>query len=211
MKVLILVLSCVKDPYNILMQGQKETWDSIIHSSMKTIYYYGGSKTKLNGDELMVNCSDDYYSMHYKFKLTLDYVWEDDWDFIIRTNSSTYINKQRAYNFIEQNQHINYGGLINGNYITGTNILLSRSTSGILKEQIPQKTQYEFPSEDVVIGDVLRNNNYLPEDGLSLSIFNHKTLEVESADLYRCKTSINGSDRKFDVKAFNHIHKKLTE
>ena len=50
MKILILVLSCLDKPFDLLMKRQQETWDSIPNENIKTIYYYGngGGFKKIN-------------------------------------------------------------------------------------------------------------------------------------------------------------------
>lgn len=202
MKVLIMVLSCVKHPYDRLLKAQKETWDSIPHKHCETVYYYGGNRLEFNDRELMLPVSDGYYEMHWKFKLALDYVWDMKWDYIFRTNSSTYVNKEGIYNYIKANKP-KYAGIINGNYITGPGIILNRKTAGILKDQLKENTGIEYPNEDMVIGDVLRANKIEPEYGANMSTFSKDSFEV--ADYYRCKTATSDGNRSGDIEAFNFI------
>lgn len=210
MKLLIMVLSSAKPPYNKLLKAQKETWDSIHHPNCDTVYYYGKSRSPVYNDrELVVDCEDGYYEMHWKFKKALDFVWCMDWDFIFRTNSSTYVNKERVYNYIKENKP-DHAGTLNGNYIVGTNLILSRKSALILKDQLKENTGIPFPNEDMVIGELLTANNILPEHGAAMSIYNHQTNIIEEADCYRCKTSItNDEGREGDIKAFKLLYNKF--
>ena len=101
MKIKIMVLSSTLEPYNKLMQAQKDTWDSIEHKDISTVFYYGDQLPDgvSPGDkrDLPVNCSNDYNMMHWKFKLALNEVLKEDWDYIFKTNSSSYIDKHNLY------------------------------------------------------------------------------------------------------------------
>jgi hypothetical protein len=112
-KILILVLSYMEPPYDVLLKTQRETWDSVEVEGVRTVYYYGGSggwvaagynstplvtqRSENSGWSLEVqfDCTDAYYYMGQKFKLALQYIEDWDYDIIFRTNSSSYIDKQR--------------------------------------------------------------------------------------------------------------------
>ena len=205
MKVLIMVLSCQDSPFDEIRKGQMETWDSIHHPDVETIYYFGNGNNKMNGKNLSLNVSDRYYEMHWKFKLALDYVWDMDWDYIFRTNTSTYVNKERLYNYIKKNTP-DYSGNSNGSYLTGNAIILSRKSALILKDNLVEVTKNQFPDEDIVIGDTLKASNILPVHEELLSLYNFKlnTFE-EGCCCYRCKGDNRPSD---DIKAFKNILNK---
>jgi len=95
LKILIMVLSCRSHPFDKLMSVQKETWDSINVEGVETVFYRGGNALIWNGNVLEVPCDDGYDWMHWKMKLSIDEIWDKDWDVIFRTNASSYVDKKR--------------------------------------------------------------------------------------------------------------------
>lgn len=220
-KLLIMVQACASGPYPELMKAQHETWDSIRVPGVKTIYYHGTpenekTKTKLHRNiktlwryVLETPCSDDYNMMHWKFKLAIDHVWQWNWDFIFRTNASTYVNKQRILNFIQDKPTEKYYSGINcdNKFVSGTSALLSRDCIDIARKQF---TSQPNAAEDVYLGLVLLSNGIKISDGVSRPHYNFNTNIITDGDCYRCKS--HNDDRTKDIRAFktlfNHFHAK---
>lgn len=59
MKILIMVLSCIKPPYDRLYKTQLETFDSIEVDDVDTHFYFG----------------DEYELMHVAFRNALNDIW----------------------------------------------------------------------------------------------------------------------------------------
>ena len=201
MKLLVMVQSSLKPPYDKNMEAQKETWDSIKVDNVDTHYYI----------------CDEYNKMHWVFKLALDEVWDMDWDYIFRTNASTYVRKERIYNHLlrlTKNKPLKglYAGVIGGEMISGTGILLSRDTAKMLKDQLDP---YPTDSEDCCIGTILGKNGIIPQGELNRLAFNFQEDRILDADYYRCKSEImmNGEfgydnlDRSYDIKAFKALQR----
>src|SRR6478736_2931952 len=108
MRILIMVLSCNKDPFIEMRRVQQQTWDSVKVEGVETIYYIGGGNdkqlTRINdsSQEMILPCSDEYNMMHYKFKMALMNVNWNEFDFVFKTNSSSYINKRLLLEFAEK-------------------------------------------------------------------------------------------------------------
>ena len=79
MRLLVLVLSCRKPPYDALWEAQQRTWDSVSVPDVSTLYYW----------------CDELATMPWRLKLALDSAWDARWDMIFRTNSSSYVDKAR--------------------------------------------------------------------------------------------------------------------
>ena len=198
MNVLIMVLSTKKPPYDEIEKAQIETWDSVKVDGVTTYYYYG----------------EDYNMMHHAFKKALNSVWRKKWDVIFRTNSSTYVRKDKIKEWVEMVQPTKrlYAGFAIDNMVSGTGILLTRDSAKILRDELDE---YPNPSEDTLIGTILSRHGILPQTALKREHFNFKEDNIKEADYYRCKSEIkmdgtfgyDNLDRTYDVKAMRELHK----
>lgn len=155
MNILILVLSHTAAPYGELMRMQQQTWDSIDLPGIETVYYYGGDQG-WNGKEFSADSSDEYYEMHWKFKLALDAVWDKPWDMIFRTNSSSYVDKdllkQFAYRLPLQKCYAGWS-IGENECVSGAGFFISRDCADILRNELPAGVNIE---EDVLAGRLLK-------------------------------------------------------
>lgn len=199
-KVLIMVLSSMKPPYDKIYEAQRETWDSFNVDGVETFYYFG----------------TDYEMMHHAFKLALKEVWQKDWDFIFRTNSSTYVRKDKLKDFIDTldpKDNI-YEGAMGGDMISGTGILLSRSSAKILKNKLNKKP---YPSEDYKIAEILIKAGISPKESkLRRGGFHFQGGVTGDYDYIRCKSEIknNGEwglsdlNRNWDIIAMRNLKQR---
>lgn len=213
MKILILVLSYTEWPFDKFMQLQKNSWD-IPHNDIDVVYYYGGNKG-WHGNELSVDCSDAYEMMHWKFKLTLDAIDYKEYDFIFRTNSCSYIVKDRlikeAYSLPRTNC---YGGWLNGwpdkvgalPYISGAGIFFSPDVLDILKAEL---TPAEHGAEDVLIGQILQGRVQPTPRNLRIDADVEGFHNFDSYH-FRAKTSNDVRDRVRDIDSLKRLHRRLT-
>ena len=119
--------------YNKFEESQKNTWDSIKHENIKTYWFSGNhSKNEIIGDKIYLNVeeTDDTLDMTLrKTILALEILKENkiEYDYILRTTVASYIDKNIAYDFISDKPLDNfYGGPVNGNYVEGMGIFLSK-------------------------------------------------------------------------------------
>ncbi len=224
-----MVLSYNEPPYDELMRAQAETWDSIgSHvEGVHTLYYHGGGMEGGQVDfatrytdpwlgyreRVMFNCTDSYYYMAEKFKKALHFIKDFDYDVIFRTNSSSYVNKQKLKEFAAtlpteklyagwtMTDSEDYGGLV----VSGAGIFLSRDTAEILSKEIDPAKELE---EDIYIGRVLRKNGIVAIDNKSRydvdSYFSEIPLDRYH---YRFKTG----DRLHDAKNMELVHKLIIQ
>ena len=215
-KLLICVQSAQMTFYPELRKAQQQTWDSKYLQNCSTLYYYGGAANtyhlfpEINKDvmEIACNCSDEYEMMHWKFKKCMDYVWDLDWDFMFRTNASTYVRKDKILDFIQTiPTERYYGGVNGGGYVSGTCALMSRDCVDIARKNFsPEPTG----SEDAYLGTILLNNGVKIQDGVKRLQFNFAEDKILEADCYRCKSETKNPDgtldRSYDLKAFNNLY-----
>lgn len=205
-------------PYDAFLRAQKETWDSVYHPNIETVYYYGGG-SGWNGNELSLDCPEDFYMMHWKHKLAIDAVYEKDWDIIFRTNSSAYINKEKLYDFACNLPVYNlYGGWLLGDtlpviewngvrikqhVISGAGIFYSKDIAKIISEETGSETDIE---EDVLMGRILYSK------GIPVT-FDDKSRCDLSGNLNNYKKTyhyrIKSQNRDNDIKLMYKLHKKI--
>ena len=101
-KILISVLSLEKEPFISLEKSIRETWGSTKPEGIDIIYYYGNSKEdKLIGDKLYLNAPEGLINVGHKTLKMYEYIYNNfDFDYVYRTNSSSYIDIKKLQSFI---------------------------------------------------------------------------------------------------------------
>lgn len=208
MKLLILVLSYNVAPFSDFMRVAQETWDKEKHPDIDVIYYYGNQNGKgwnfSNDKELLVNCTDDYNMMHWKLKLALDAIDYHKYDLIFRTNSCSYIVKDRILKVAKTLPLTDcYAGWCNGTWISGAGVFFSPDVLDLLRKKF---TPTSHGAEDVLIGQILTDR---------VPMLDHKTrIDADKEGFhsfygyhFRAKTSNDNNDRYRDVANLIKLHK----
>lgn len=180
MRILILVLSYTEPPYDALMKAQWETWGAT-GNNVDVVYYTGSGtirsvKGNINGvpstyqfyTDFQEPCSDEYFQMHWKLKRCLDSIQTVPYDFVFRTNSSSYVNKEELLKFAETlPKEKCYAGWSLGEKeaVSGAGIWLSPDMVEILRNELPAGENIE---EDILIGRILHGKH-------GIEIQDHKT------------------------------------
>lgn len=100
-KVLILVLSHDKPPYNKMVDTAIETWDSVEVENTETVYYFDGTRNN-TGKFIYVNVDSGFLSMGRKTVAALEYVLNNyEFDYIARIHSSIYCDKAALAEYIQ--------------------------------------------------------------------------------------------------------------
>ena len=188
MKIIILVQGCEDYPYKAIQDAQMNTWDNVQVDNVDTYFYMGNDKhedeTELivqtivspfkeksvsKHKKIFVPCSESYNMMHWRYKLALDYIWNEDWDFIFRTNTSSYVDKQKLFDFANTMMTEKcYCGIDGGGFASGCGVLISRDVAKIFKEQFDS---HPTDSEDCLMGTyATRNGIELPKEQSGLII-----------------------------------------
>jgi hypothetical protein len=184
MKILILVLSYKdNDIYSKFHKTQKETWDSVNVSEIKTYYYFGNNNIdEIYDNEILLNIPDGVSLINYTNKMikAFEMIKGFNVDYIFRTSSSSYIDKKRLLKYIEDKPKNNfYSGFIgtynNINFASGSGFFLSKDLFNLILNN-KDKLNYEL-YDDVSVGDFLKNIN--------IEIINNKRYDIlnESLDI----------------------------
>jgi hypothetical protein len=191
------------------MQAQWETWDREWVPECTVVYYTGKGLYLTHGHVLCPHdepVSDEYYQMHWKFKKALDGIDLNSIDFIFRTNSSSYINKEKLLKHAETlPKERLYSGWSLGEKeaVSGAGIWLSPDMVEILREEIPPGEQIE---EDILIGRILHKKHGVEilDDKSRFDVTDPELAPIDSMH-YRFKTS----DRLQDIRNIYHLHQRI--
>lgn len=223
MKILILVLSYNSPPFDTLMRTQQETFDSVEVEGVRTVYYHGGISDNypgcqhipvaINSMQLGFKITDEYYRMAGKFQEALKFTQDWEYDYIFRSNSSSYISKPALVEFaktlpieklyagwtiVDSEDH---GRLA----VSGAGIWLSRDTAEILRNEIDENFEME---EDVYCSRILRKNGITAIDDKSRYDVNsdHDYIPL---DRYHYRFKGPTGNRLIDAHNMVMLHKKI--
>jgi hypothetical protein len=196
MKLLILILSYNSFPFDQFMDVQKTTWDEAKHPDIDTLYYYGD----------WLNCSDAYDMMHWKFKLCLDTVDYHQYDLIFRTNSCSYIVKDRILEVAARLPRTGcYSGWHNHNCVSGAGMFLSPDVLDVLREEL---TEQPHGAEDVLINEILRDRYEVIDDRTRIDSDLDGFKRFDGYH-FRSKTSNDQLGRLRDINSLKELHEHL--
>jgi hypothetical protein len=141
--------------------------------------------------------------MHVPFRDMLRELLLKDWDFLFRTNASSYVDLEMAREWADKLPRTRlYAGRDGGKFASGCGFFASRDVCQILADEL---TDEAHPYEDVLIGQTLEKHN-IPVSGLyDRYDFNHVNDNIPDIYHYRCKS--NDPTRQQDIKAMYDIHK----
>lgn len=210
MKILILITATHEEPWDKLIQSGKDTWDSIKHPDVQTIYVYGGSapgrpviyngKEELVGQDYYAGVLDHYDFQHIRYKRAFDFFWEWEWDFMVCGSSSSYFDKKLLYEkCLTLPKDRIYMGIDGGGMASGCGRIQSRDVTDILRKQIEEKKTHD---EDGYMGLILQNNGIGVTPGAERVQYNYVTNKIKRCYHYRCK---NSEDRMMEIQAFKNI------
>lgn len=203
MKLLILVLSYTEWPFDEFMKVQQSTWDAARHPNIDVVYYHGGKPA--SDRELQVNCSDAYEMMHWKFKLALDAIDYHKYDMVFRTNSCSYIIKDRILQIAGIMPSTDcYAGYHNGTYISGAGIFFTPDVLDILRNEL---TDTPHGAEDVLIGSILAGKVNMIAENSRIDAGVEGVARFNSYH-FRFKTDNDGNRRR-DIDNMKKLHNLL--
>lgn len=104
-KILIVIMSCNNDFFIEQEKTLKETYLSILPDNVDYVIYRGGNNKdefRENKHLLLLNVEDDLHNTYKKTYKALDYIHDNfNYDYILRTNTSTYININLLVAFVQ--------------------------------------------------------------------------------------------------------------
>ena len=211
MKILILVLSFNDNAiYSKFYKTQKETWDSEKIDGVETFYYFGNSnKNEIIGNDIFVDVNESIHNYGYKTINTFELINDLEFDYVFRTNSSSYVDKKMLLEYVETKPKENYYSGMIGNYdginfASGSGYFISKD---LIKLVLNQKDNWNhLLIDDVAIAKILFDNNINPYLNERFDVINEIEIPVNFFH-YRLKNK----NRDFDVGTMYRIKKKKDE
>lgn len=200
MRILILVLSYDDSGlYTEFYKTQKQTWDSLHVEGVDTYYYFGNSDDKkIDGNNIFLGVRESLMNCAYKTIDAFDLVKDFDFDFIFRTNSSSYVDKKLLKKYVENKSNQNFYSGIIGNHMgipfcSGSGYFLSKD---LVKLIINNKSEINHNLiDDVAFGNFLKNKNIEFKQSERFDVINNDYIPMDYFH-YRLKTSNRQNDIK---------------
>lgn len=160
-RVLILVLSTDKPPYDKLYEASRQTWDSHEVDGVKTIFYFARSSRsglRKEGKCLYTDSDDDFFSMGKKTLFAFEWALANrEFDYIFRANASLYIDKAGLAKYcLDKPEHnLALGVIAPGPFLWGPSYMLSRD---VVQKVVENKDQWDHTKmDDVAISRLLQD------------------------------------------------------
>lgn len=227
MKVIILVQSIDKSHYIKLREAQQETWDSISHSNVETIYYKPTGKSEEHVGNVINTPESWHFTELYKsFAKALRLLLKQDWDYVFKTDNSTYLDKDVLYNIMLTKPRTNYfGGMTYPYCITnvdkhvwGDGYVISRDIAKYLVDTFNECPFLYHGSDDGVISKILEDKTVLDDTLPIYELYTHDNKIEPGNHVYRVRLNHHTSSPALiefdnlpfiideDIKSMHNIH-----
>jgi len=111
MKILILVQSTDNPFYAPLIESQQKTWDAVEHPDITVLYYrperpevlwaIGQQFEGIKGRDLIIDHNKKSDNTFFVLMKALRYMLKkEQWDFVVKTDNSVYVNKELLYELL---------------------------------------------------------------------------------------------------------------
>ena len=152
--------------YTKFFESQNESWNSVHVEGVDTFFLIGNnSKDEIDGNLIKTNVRESIINCGYKTIKAFELLKNYEYDYIFRTNSSSYIDKQMLKDYLEDKPRNNYYSGIIGNY---SNILYASGSGFVISKDavdlvIREKERWNHNYiDDVSLGLLLREFNVFP-------------------------------------------------
>lgn len=211
MKILILVLSYDdKNIYTNFYETQKSTWDSVEIPNIETFYFFGNSdKNFITGNTIFTTTEESLENCGKKTLHAFEMIYNFEFDYLFRTNSSSYIDKLNLLSFVATQPNTNfYCGIIgnhNGiNFCSGSGYFLSRDVFDLTMKH-KDEWDHQF-IDDVSLGKLLTSKGINLKNAKRVDLLsNNLNINNIPIDYYHYRLKTN--DRYLDAKNMINIKK----
>ena len=201
MKVLVLILSSDTYPSKRNKNIINETWVKSNSENTKIYFYEAGQKTHLVNNTLYVEDSGTAQDIGKKTIAAIDWAYKNlEFDFIFRTNTSSYVNIKNLKNYISNyciSSEYVYRGVIHQkkfadqekslDYVNGAGIILNRAS---VKKIIENSNNWDHTEwDDVALGKMFSLIGIYPESGLRQEVVgNFYNNKIDTSNYHiRCR------------------------
>tara|TARA_Y100000389_G_C17470708_1_gene530427 strand:- start:694 stop:1515 length:822 start_codon:yes stop_codon:yes gene_type:complete len=213
-----LILSSDKYPSSLNEKTQYKTWAHNLNEDSLAIFYKGGSSNGLEDNYLTLEIGDSLQEIGYKTIAAMDWLIENySFDYLIRSNSSTYININEMKKYILETATSEpfYSGRITTfensfKYAHGSCIILNNLAVFKILEN---RTIWDHMLiDDAALGKLF---NFLDIELIQKEV-KHVDSEILTGHLdknyvaYRCKMELSGYPRFLDRYFITATHELLS-
>jgi hypothetical protein len=216
-KILILILSSNSYPSPLNEYAQKVTWiKDNLDENIEIFFYKAGNKFSVSKNLIILNQNDrSTFGIGERTIQVLEWVSKNkEYDYILRINSSSYLNLQNLRSYIDNLQiddvyagrMMDYHGT---GYISGAGILLSKNLVNLVLEK---KLNWNHKLlDDVALGVLLNKLNIQGSDKNYQLFTNNIFRSFLNPDCYqyRCNMYYFGYPRYLEFFFMKNIHKRL--
>jgi len=101
-RILILVVSSQKKPYNVMAETSYATWDSVEVEGVESIFYFSQPYKPNTKKNIYFDVDEQYSTMGYKMLGAFEYALKNcEFDYIARVNSSCYVDKKELIKYVQ--------------------------------------------------------------------------------------------------------------
>ncbi len=212
MKTLILVAGCRREPWASLIAKQKQTWGAWKHPEVEQAWYMPGPVENPSDDTIIVDSPDEIDYMPMMLRGAITSVWDRPWDFLFRTNTSSYVCKRclhnKALTLPKEKCYCGMEGPISflpdkykgATHASGCGFFLSRDAAEVLMSWLPD-TAGSFV-EDGMVGVVLWQRGISVTPGAQRCQV-YPELSLFDTYHYRCRSE--DGDRTKDERAMEFV------
>ena len=167
MKILIVTLTHLDGGiYTKFFESQNESWNSVEVDGVDTIFLVGNNdKDEIDGNLIKTNVPESLINCGHKTLKAFELLKNRDYDYIFRTNSSSYVDKQMLKDYLEDKPRNNfYSGVIGNHhgiiFASGSGFIVSKNVVDLvlLKQEY---WEHRF-IDDVALGLLLRHLSISP-------------------------------------------------
>jgi hypothetical protein len=202
-KILIIVLSYNDNAiYSKFYKAQKETWGSVNVNNVETYYLFGNHhRNEIIGNEILTTIKEsNLNNCGYKTIEAFELVKDFDFDYIFRTNSSSYVDKQLLLNYSLDKPTNNYYSAVIGNFegvlfASGSGYFISKDLVNLVLEN-KDKWNHHFGYDDTALGRLLNDFGVKPQPNNRFDILNQPA-NIAPMDYFHYR--LKSSDRNIDI------------
>jgi hypothetical protein len=202
MKILIVVLSYFDNGiYTKFYESQNESWNSVHVEGVDTFFLVGNNdKDEIEENLIKTKVKESIFHCGHKTIKAFELLENYEYDYIFRTNSSSYVDKQMLKDYLEDKPRTNFYSGIIGNYngisfASGSGFAISKDVVNLVLQK-KEKWNHNF-IDDVSLGLLLREFNVFPTLALRLDVQNVDNETPMNYYHYRIKTSNRENDCQY--------------
>lgn len=193
--------------YSKFYETQNKTWNSVSVEGVNTFFLVGNSDTdEIENQIIKTNVEESLENCGYKTLKAFEQLKDFDYQYIYRTNSSSYIDKKLLKEYVQDKPKEKFYSGVIGNY---NNILFSSGSGYIITKDLvdlvlENKNNWNHSFiDDVSLGLLLRTQNIFPIPAPRYDV--HSLDKNIPINYYHYR--IKSNNRDIDCEKMELIHK----